>query len=96
MTTDQSNVITQYFADIRAELQSISARLDALADVRRLEAREAGEVYARLEALEVSRRDQVECSKSNRSIAMGAAVTAVGALLVVIVRLALSHPDVVK
>ena len=74
----------------------MSEKLDRITDERREEARENGEISARVKSLEKFREQQEERRRGDRMVAVGAFITALGAMLMMFVKMVLKNPDVVK
>lgn len=80
----------------KSEMNKMSEKLDKLGDERREEAREHGELEARLKALETFRADTESSQRAIRMLAFSSLFAAGGALLMGFLKLAMSHPEVIK
>jgi len=77
-------------------LAKVNDKLDKIVDERREEARESGNISARVKSLEDFRKNTEDRRKSDRGIAIGALFTAASALLIMLLRLISKNPDVLK
>lgn len=83
------NIALGLMREVKEDLKRMDSKLDKIAEERREEAREHGDLEARLRAVE-------QAQKSNRALA-GTALAGVGiGLFIAFIKLLASHPEAIK